>query len=283
MHRLETSPRAVIATALVLALAGCGGDTGEGGDAAQTAGAGEATQTAGAATQAGRTGQEAQTPRAGEATETTTAQLEAEIDALEQRAERLRDISAIERLQRAYAYYVDRADWDAVVDLMTDDVTAEHGGHGVYVGKDSIRELLYALGGGEAGLEPGELNDHIHVQPVIDVAADGETAQGRWRQLALLGRYEEYARWQAGAYENEYRKEDGRWKISRIRWAEAFTVPFDEGLTAHVETDAEPELDLPPPDRPPTFEHARWPEVSLLPFHFEHPAAGRSAPQGEPQ
>ncbi len=283
MHRLETSPKVVIAAALVLGLAGCGGDTGDAGDATAAAGAGDATETAhtGDATQTPGGGDATQAGRAGE--ETGTAQLEAEIAALEQRAERLRDISAIERLQRAYAYYVDRADWDAVVDLMTDDATAEHGGHGVYVGKDSIRDLLYALGGGEAGLEPGELNDHIHMQPVIDVAADGETAEGRWRQLALLGRYEEYARWQAGAYENEYRKEDGRWKISRIRWAEAFTVPFDEGLTAHVEADAEPELDLPPPDRPPTFEHARWPEVSLLPFHFEHPVASRDAPQGEPQ
>jgi hypothetical protein len=60
-----------------------------------------------------------------------------------QRAERALDLKEIERLQRSYGYYIDQSDWDNVVDLLTDDATAEYALSGVYVGKASIRRLLY--------------------------------------------------------------------------------------------------------------------------------------------
>ena len=56
-----------------------------------------------------------------------------------QRAERALDLKEIERLQRSYGYYIDHSDWDNVVDLLTDDATAEYGQSGVYQGKASIR------------------------------------------------------------------------------------------------------------------------------------------------
>lgn len=250
MQRIAKQAAALTTLVTLSLVGGCGG------------GAGSSTGTQDAAADAG---------------DDATPRLESRLETLEQRAARLDDRDAIERLQRAYGYYVDRADWDAVVDLMTDDARVEYGRHGVYAGRDSIRALFYALGGGDAGLELGELNEHVQLQPVIDIAPDGETAQARWRLLGILGRYEEYARWQAGVYENEYRKEDGRWKISRIRRSETFTVPFHGGLTTSLDTDADAVPDLPEPDAPPTFDAASWPEVSLLPFHFEHPVAARAA------
>src|SRR3954469_17306059 len=66
-----------------------------------------------------------------------------------QRAERALDLKEIERLQRSYGYYIDRSDWDNVVNLLTDDATAEYGQSGVYVGKASIRALLYGIGYGQ--------------------------------------------------------------------------------------------------------------------------------------
>ncbi|MBN1240270.1 MAG: nuclear transport factor 2 family protein, partial [Gammaproteobacteria bacterium] len=209
-----------------------------------------------------------------------SAALDAEIEALEQRVAALRDIAAIEKLQRTYGYYLDEADWDNLIDLFADGAIAEYGASGVYVGKDSIREFLYALGGGRSGLEPGVLNEHVQLQPVIDVAPDGLTAKARWRALGLLGRYESYATWQDGPYENEYRKEDGRWKISRIRWIERFTVPFDGGLAASEAASQEP-AELPPPDRPSTIEDEPWPAVSTLPYHFPNPVTGAVTSPGD--
>ena len=198
---------------------------------------------------------------------------------LEQRATLLSDTNEIMKLQRIYGYYLDRSDWDAVVDLLTDDATAEYGTSGVYVGKAHVRDLLYGIGYGKTGLKPQQIREHIQLQPVITIAADGRTAKGRWRVLALLGQYQEYARWQAGPYENEYRKEGGKWKISRIHWYETFTVPYEGGWKASMAVSNVADRKLPTPDRPTTFSYAPWPAVSLPPFHYTNPVIGPRPPR----
>ena len=94
------------------------------------------------------------------------------------RAERALDLKEIERLQRAYGYYIDHSDWDNVVDLLTEDATAEYGQSGIYVGKASIRALLYGIGYGQRGLLPQQLREHTQLQPVVTLSPDGRTAQG---------------------------------------------------------------------------------------------------------
>ncbi|HTY51030.1 MAG TPA: nuclear transport factor 2 family protein [Steroidobacteraceae bacterium] len=191
-----------------------------------------------------------------------------DLAALEQRAQAVQDIEQIKRLQRAYGYYLDRSDWDDVLDLLTDDVTMEYGTSGVYVGKAHARALLYAIGYGHAGLNPQQLREHLQLQPVITLSADGLTARGRWRALVLLGQFKQYARWQTGPYENEYRKEHGVWKISAIHWVETFTVPFEGGWKTSMAQSNVADRRLPPPDRPPTFDYRPWPAVSLPPYHY---------------
>jgi hypothetical protein len=187
------------------------------------------------------------------------------------RVERAADIAEIKRLQRIYGYYIDRSDWDNVVDLLTDDATAEYGLSGVYAGKKSIRGLLYGIGYGRRGLLTQQLREHTQLQPVITLSADGRTAKGRWRAVVLLGQYQHYARWQVGPYENEYRKEGGRWKISRLHWYETFTVPFKGGWKASMPMSNVADRRIPPPDRPPTFTYDVWPATYLAPLSFPHP------------
>lgn len=195
---------------------------------------------------------------------------------LEVQATRVADVQEIKRLQRAYGYYLDRSEWDEVVDLLTEDVTAEYGPGGVYVGKAQVRALLYGIGYGARGLRPGQLREHIQLQPVITLAEDGLTAEGRWRVLGLLGQFNEYARWQAGPYENRYRKVDGRWRISAIHWAETFTVPFAGGWAGHMPQSNVADRKLPPADRPSTYPMQPWPVVSELPHHFRVTSVGRT-------
>lgn len=208
---------------------------------------------AGAAALAGSPGSSASTPG---------------LTALEQRATRVQDIEDIKRLQCAYGYYLDRSDWDNVVDLLTDDATLEYGTAGVYVGKAHARALLYAIGYGKAGLKPQQLREHMQLQPVITLAPDGIHAKGRWRGLVLLGQYKQYARWQTGPYENEYRKENGVWKISAIHWVETFTVPFEGGWKSKMQESNVADRKFPPPDRPPSFDYQPWPAVSLPPYSY---------------
>jgi len=188
-----------------------------------------------------------------------------------QRAQAALDLKDIERLQRSYGYYIDHSDWDNVVDLLTDDATAEYAQSGVYVGKPSIRGLLYAIGYGQRGLKPQQLREHTQLQPVITLAPDGRTARGRWRALVLLGQFNEYGRWQAGPYENEYRKENGKWKISRLQWYETYTVPFKGGWKGAMQATNVADRNIPKADRPSTFSAEPWPAVHMPPWDFAHP------------
>jgi len=193
-----------------------------------------------------------------------------------QRAERALDLKEIERLQRAYGYYIDHSDWDNVVDLLTEDATAEYALSGVYVGKASVRKLLYSVGYGQRGLRAQQLREHTQLQPVVTLSPDGRTARARWRAVVLLGQFNEYARWQIGPYENEYRKEGGKWKISRIHWYETFTVPFKGGWKGRMQATNVADRQIPPPDRPTSFAYEAWPAVSLPPYGFAHPVRDAS-------
>ena len=160
----------------------------------------------------------------------TDAKIAAEVAAVQRTATMLSDLNDIKRLQRIYGYYLDRSDWDNVVDLLTDDATAEYASSGVYVGKASIKKLLYAIGYDRAGLPKGLLREHMQFQPVVHLSPDGMTAKGRWRVFALLGQHGEYARWQAGPYENEYRKEGGMAPHELAdRMTDLFLKGFDGG------------------------------------------------------
>jgi hypothetical protein len=192
---------------------------------------------------------------------------------LEQQATQLADLEAIKRLQRAYGYYLDRSDWDNIVDLLTDDATMEYGPAGVFVGKAHARALLYAIGYGKSGLRPQQLREHVQLQPVISLAPDGQSAKGRWRALVLLGQFHEYARWQTGPYECEYRKEHGVWKISKLHWVETFTVPEQGGWKTKMTQSNVADRTLPKPDRPSSFVYDPWPAVSLPPYHYAGPEA----------
>ncbi|MGH8326230.1 MAG: nuclear transport factor 2 family protein, partial [Steroidobacteraceae bacterium] len=129
---------------------------------------------------------------------------------LAHRAELLRDGQQVLNLQRIYGYYLDRAMWDQVADLFADHGTIEMGQRGVYVGKHRIRAFLNLLG--HDGLTYGWLNDHIQMQPVVDVSPDGKRAWLRGLELDMTGVYHKWGKWSAGVYENTYVKQGGVWK-----------------------------------------------------------------------
>ena len=203
------------------------------------------------------------------------AALERRIEALERRKQRLEDANAIKRLQRAYGYYVDHGLWDEVADLFAEDGSIEIGLDGVYAGKERVREYLYALGGGKAGLAEGELGEHMQLMPVVTIAEDGRTAKARWRGLLMLGRLDEGAFWGEGPYENEYVKEDGVWKIQKLHWFQSFVVPYEGGWARNEDANgAKYVSDTLPPDAPPSVAYDTWPATFLPPFHFENPVTG---------
>lgn len=198
--------------------------------------------------------------------------LEARVAALEQRKTRVEDVNAIERLQGAYGYYVDRGLWDEAAALFAEDGTIEIGLDGVYVGRERVREYLHALGGGRNGLVDGELNEHLQVMPVITLAPDGQTAKARWRAIALTGELGGEAFWGEGPYENEYVKDGGVWKIKTLHWYQALYVPYEGGWQTNADPTGGKHVSATlPPDRAPTVEYKTWPDTYVPPFSFPNP------------
>jgi hypothetical protein len=201
------------------------------------------------------------------------AALEERLTGLEREIERIEDIKAIRRLQRAYGYYVDQKLTDQVTALFAEDATVELGDMGVYVGRDRIG-AFYGRLMGDTGLADGELFNHIILQGYVTLADDGQRANGRWRALIQTGQHGESAFWGEGPYENEYVKEDGVWKFSRVHWFQTMLAPVDPGWHIAPLPMAGPLEDL-PPDRPPTYEYASYPAAFQPPYHYPNPVSGR--------
>ena len=195
------------------------------------------------------------------------------------RTARVDDINRIENLQGSYGYYTDKMLWDEVVDLFADGGTLEIGPSGVYVGKDSIRKYLLSLSGGKQGPLPGVLNDHFEEQPIVTVATDGQSAKGRWRLMLITGVSGSGSggNWGDGVYENEYVKQGGLWKISKLHWYANFVAPY-EGGWLNADKKAIDEYALGKgvmPDRPPSEKYEPYPGVFVPPFHYKNPVSGQ--------
>ena len=207
------------------------------------------------------------------------AALRMRLTAATERAARVDDINRIENLQGSYGYYTDKMLWDEVLDLFADGASLEIGPSGVYVGKDSIRRYLYSLSGGQQGPIEGVLNDHFQLQPIVTVAPDGQSANGRWRLFLMTGVSGSGSggNWGEGIYENEYVKQDGVWKISKLHWYATFVAPY-EGGWLNTGRQAVEDYALGKgvtPDRPPSETYEPYPGVYVPPFHYRNPASGQ--------
>ncbi len=105
------------------------------------------------------------------------------VEALETRARAREDYVAICNLQAAYGYYVDKSLYDEAADLFARNARLEIAGRGLFVGQDRVRKYLQAL----PKLEFGCVFNHMQLQPVITLAADGDSARGRWRNFIQIG------------------------------------------------------------------------------------------------
>lgn len=167
---------------------------------------------------------------------------------------RAEDLRAIKKLQRAYGYYADRGLWDDLADLFAEDATANYPSGG-FDGNASIRAMFVQnLGQGKPGLAEGRIYNHTILQPVVDLAADGATATGRWRVLGMLGRFGGSATWADSLYRFDYVKRNGRWKIKALTAYAGSGGGYEQGWIA-------------PKPRPPGAV-----DTSPVRFNLAHPA-----------
>lgn len=210
-------------------------------------------------------------------------ELRARIDALEKQVaaqsakiQTLNDIASIEKLTRAYGYYVDKNLWDQVVDLFAEDSSVEIAARGVYLGKKGADRLFRgAFGHGKIGLAPGHLFNHFQLQGIVDIDPGGQTAKGRWRVFAQIATYGQSAVWSEGIYENVYVKENGIWKFQKMRFWPTYYTPFDEGWAKKNLPNNGPSKEY-PPDLPPSDNAGVYPDLNMIPpFHYKNPVTGK--------
>ncbi|HTR00776.1 MAG TPA: nuclear transport factor 2 family protein [Candidatus Acidoferrum sp.] len=189
---------------------------------------------------------------------------------LKHQAQAAADYVDIANLQTSYGFYVDKSRWDDASALFADDATLEIAGRGVFNGKARISEYLHGLG----EMEYGRLYNHMQLQPVIHVAADGLNAKARWRSLMEVGHLGKEARWGDAIYENEYVKQGGVWKINKLHSYITFYVDFDQGWNKGGVALPQPFADR-KPDGEASVKYGAFPEVFLPPYHYKNPVTGQ--------
>ncbi len=195
--------------------------------------------------------------------------LEAQADLKDLQLARTHSVRAIENLQAMYGYYIDKGQWRQAAALFSKDGHYEFGQNGVYVGNASIERGLSLMG--PAGLEEGQLNNYVMVQPIIDIADDNRTAKARWRSDVLLSRGGT-GTWGGGVYENEYVNDGGTWKFSNLHYYVTFWGDYDQGWAAKPIPVAQPSREI-PPDLPPTVVYQSLPKLQVVPYHYVNPVS----------
>lgn len=207
--------------------------------------------------------------------------LRSRMEAAEARLQQLEDVNAIEKLTRAYGYYIDKGLWDQVVDLFADDSTVEIEAGGIYHGKAGADRLFrQKFGRGQIGLPDGRLFNHPQFQGIVDVDPGGTTARGRWRTLAQVAWHGTRSFWNEGVYENEYVKEGGTWKFHKMRFWSTYFTPYEQGWARQdpppVGWGANMASDELPPDEPSAPGYRMYPRYFVPPFHYDNPVSGRA-------
>ncbi len=196
------------------------------------------------------------------------ADASARLDALDKRITRLEDANAVEIVQRTYGFFVDKAQWTQLSKLFSKDATLEIGGRGVFVGRERVLEYMQKAFGPD-GPKAGSVINHMQFQPIVDIDLDGVHAKQRMRAFVMSN-----GGWGIPLYENEYVKEDGVWKISKLHGPFTMYTSWD-GWAKFATPNTRPDSFLPPPDLPPTVVYLTYPSYYIVPFHYPNPVTGK--------
>lgn len=136
---------------------------------------------------------------------------------LEERITRLEDIESLRQLQARYQRCLDTRDFDGIADCFTEDVVSHYDdGHLSYQGREEVMRFLRKA-----------MSLHMPSTHLIHggefAFADNEHATGKW----YLEDHLEHQRFLvklhgAAIYDVQYRKEEGRWRISQIGYQRCY-------------------------------------------------------------
>jgi hypothetical protein len=212
-------------------------------------------------------------------------ELEARIKNLEDQLGIVQDIEEIKKLQRIYGYYLEHWMAEDVIDLFSDspDVCVIVRA-GVFKGKESVKRFFRHGKDAELKItkDPEFMHQVMQLQGVVSVDPDGKKAKGRWYGFGANAFPQKGGKvnsgWMNGVYENEYIKENGKWKILILHWCMTFHASYKTGwveLSKQVEVDtmSKPDFSSLKADAP--SENTLYPSGYQCPLHFKNPVTGK--------
>ena len=144
------------------------------------------------------------------------------LEDLEKRIGALEDLEEIKKLHQKYINLMDELRYEEVLDLFTEDGTAEVRNLGIKRGKKELSEVYLGVLAKNRGTM--RYDGHMAVEP--DITIERDTARGTWLIYMLFSK--PAIQWVQGKNECEYRKENGKWKISKLKFTR--TLASDPGL-----------------------------------------------------
>ncbi|KAH9220543.1 SnoaL-like domain-containing protein [Leptodontidium sp. 2 PMI_412] len=216
------------------------------------------------------------------------------VQKLSKEVTRLSDEAEIKKLHFKYGYYLDKCLYEEVLDLYADhpDTYVEFIG-GRYRRKAGVKRLYVdrfasRFVAGRNGPVHGFLLDHAQMQDVITITPSGDRANGRFRALMSAGTHKSVQDthprgfvqwWEGGVYENEYIKENGMWKVFRLKYFPFWHADFERGWSnkeigefVPFDTVTWPENESGPDEI--VEQCMLWPDTRVVPFHYAHPVTG---------
>ena len=144
------------------------------------------------------------------------------LEDLEKRIKALEDAEEIKKLHQHYMNLMDNLRYEEVLDLFTDDASVEVRNLGIKRGRKELREIYIDVLAKKRGAE--RFDGHMAVQP--DITVNGDAAKGTWLIYMLFSK--PAIQWVQGKNECEYKKINGEWKISKLKFTR--TLASDKSL-----------------------------------------------------
>jgi hypothetical protein len=194
--------------------------------------------------------------------------------------QKLWDVYQIQQVMSRYEYFHVSGQHQACVDLFalkTSGVKVEIAELGIFEGAEGLKRFF--VGANTFAEEKDGRRGHLHLHtlttPVIEVAGDGQTAQGVWLSPGVESTPDMVEdSWCWVKYGVDFVKEEETWKMWHFHMYRIFATPYNERWS---DTVYEQQRHLPPeiaPDRPNSYawQHGRdsvYCDVPRTPVPYE--------------
>jgi ketosteroid isomerase-like protein len=133
------------------------------------------------------------------------------LEELEKRVRAMEDLEEIKKMHREYVSCLDNIQFEKALDFFTDDAEVEVRNSGVMKGRENYSKIYL----GTLARRKERHDGHLVGQPVLTI--DGDTAKGHW--IFYIFHSVPNIEWVQGRHDCEYRKENGVWKFSKLKFA----------------------------------------------------------------